>query len=263
MGWAKKNLVAGVGGIMVVAALTGCINNPQDPNPADSSSPSAAMPSQTNPSNLPAEKSPPPLGQCPAKTAGGPELLTATWQIQGTAQLPLKSPAGPCRFTEAGAPVGFAIDAAGAVTAAQWFAGGLNLSGVVPKWRDRLASSVADSPGKAIMTAAAERVESKTDPAPAPGSSTRQTCGYRLPAEASSSNYSEAGQIRVDLLICAAQGSSVAGLDGPTILSIDVVNVGGDWKLVPALNGQVGTGTPATTTTGFVPWGAPDYAGRF
>jgi hypothetical protein len=173
--------------------------------------------------------------------------------MKGTALVPVAAGTGPCAFTPEGAPASFSRSRAGSVFAAQWFAGVLNVTGARPGWKERIASSVLDGPGRAVMAAAAQRVQDHQDPAPGPGNSTIQTCGYRLVS------WTKDAAV-VELVVCPL--SSVNG--SPVVLSVSLAWSAGDWKVVPTLEGRLlDRDMNRTSFDGFIPWGSETYRGLY
>lgn len=177
--------------------------------------------------------------------------LTARWELKTTAYVPVDPRVGPCAFSPAGAPTRFAHTSDGALFAAQWYAGALDVGGVVPRWKERITTSVKAGPGRDLMLAAAQRVSDGLVPVPPTRDTRIQTCGYRFAAYGPEA-------ARIELVVCPKDG----WISPVTTLGISLVWEG-DWKVVATLDGKLATAQPSSDFTGVTPWGPPGFAGTF
>lgn len=191
---------------------------------------------------------------CPEAT--GADIASApvaSWELKGTAYVPLSQGPGPCSFTGQGAPAGFSHSQTGALFAAQWYAGALDVSGTRPGWEDRIRSSVLDAPGRPVMLEAAKAVASHTGAAPVAKDARIQTSGYRLVS------YTDT-QTVLELVISPESQT----LSETAVFRITLAWTQEDWKVVPTLDGRLFERQQAPKTwTGFIAWGADGFAGLF
>lgn len=191
---------------------------------------------------------------CPEST--GADIVSApvaSWELKGTAYVPVAQGPGPCSFTGQGAPVGFSHSQTGALFAAQWYAGVLDVSGARPGWEDRIRSSVLDAPGRPVMIDAAKAVASHTGAAPVAKDARIQTSGYRLVS------YTDAEAVLE--LVISPQSQT---LSETAVFRITLAWAQEDWKVVPTLDGRLFERQPAPTSwAGFMPWGADGFSGLF
>lgn len=235
--------------VVIISSITG---KGTSPGATDTAGPAAAATTApaAGPAAVPTQPAPA-AGSCPLDdgadiTLSAPAAV-AQWEVKGTAKVPVVSGPGPCTADSAGAFHGFAHSMTGALYAAQWYAGALEVSGTVPGAEARIKSSVADLPGRENMIALAQAVAAGTGPMPGERDINTQTAGYQI------HSYTPEN---ARIFLAVANGR---GLSGINVFQVSLSWADGDWKLVPTLSGGLYERAPGQTLEGFVPWGSPGF----